>query len=81
MTCVVALASSFIDFSSILMVKEARENTFNTMVVFLVIPDFLFSGLCGANCLLNYLTSSVWGGKIGCDFQATYVIFGIAFSV
>ena len=38
---------------SILVKRKVRSNPFNLFLVFLIIPDFVLSFVCGITCILN----------------------------
>ncbi|CAE8708287.1 unnamed protein product, partial [Polarella glacialis] len=59
---------------------KLRSQTFNKFVVFLALPDFVYSFLCGITCLLHALHGSWFGGDFMCNFQSFYGTFGIAAS-
>ena len=50
----VAAAASLTIIAGILHSKAARSNVFNLLIVFLCVPDFIFSSLCGVTCALSY---------------------------
>ena len=62
--------------TSILTKKSVRRNPFNLFLVFLMVPDLVFSLVCGINCSLN----AARGGYVSanwCRFQVVYCIWGI----
>lgn len=61
---------------SIITSRNARRNSFNLYLVYLSIPDFTFSCLCGLTCLLNAINKEYLSGWM-CNFQSWYVVFGI----
>jgi len=73
---VVAVIVALVLFS-ILLHRKARSNPFNIFLVFLMVPDFLFSACCALSCLLNALVGHYWSAAM-CQFQAFYVVLGIA---
>ena len=77
-----AFASSII-IVGVLHSKEARSNVFNLLIVFLCLPDFVFSGLCAITCALSYSAGEYTpiGGAKGCEWQSLYVIFGFTGSM
>ena len=77
-----AFASSLI-IVGVLHSKEARRNVFNLLVVFLCLPDFVFSCLCCITCALSYSAGEYTpiGGAMGCEWQSFYVIFGFTGSM
>ena len=77
----VAAAASLTIIAGILHSKAARSNVFNLLIVFLCVPDFIFSSLCGVTCALSYKADEYYGGPLGCEWQAFYVIFGFAGSM
>lgn len=61
---------------AILRKTNVRRQSFNLFLVFLIVPDLVFSIFCGVNCALNaahgdYISAS-W-----CRFQAFYCVWGI----
>ena len=67
---------SFLIFLSVVTNKRAREKPFNLYLIYLMVPDFVFSLLCGTTCLLNALKGAYWSHSM-CNFQQFYVVFGI----
>jgi energy-converting hydrogenase Eha subunit A len=61
---------------SIVTSRKARRHSFNLYLVFMAIPDFVFSLCCGITCLLNALNEEYWSGWM-CNFQNWYCVFGI----
>ncbi|GAX26780.1 hypothetical protein FisN_9Lh045 [Fistulifera solaris] len=61
---------------SMLCNKRIRKSGFNLYLVFLMIPDFLFSFLCSVNCGLNVSAGS-YISEAWCWFQTFYVTFSI----
>mmetsp|Transcript_9213 Transcript_9213/g.19129 ORF Transcript_9213/g.19129 Transcript_9213/m.19129 type:complete len:111 (+) Transcript_9213:178-510(+) len=47
-------------FIAILRIKSARKNPFNLYLVYLMIPDMVFSGGCATTCLLNAIKGEFW---------------------
>jgi hypothetical protein len=60
----------------ILSSRKARRNPFNIYLLYLMIPDFMFSLLCGITCTLNAVKGEYWSSWM-CSFQQWYVVFGI----
>lgn len=58
--------------------RRARSRSFNLYIVFLTLPDLVFSGLCMYTCLSNYIRGeySAQDNPINCKFQAWYCVFG-----
>ena len=52
-----------------------RKSPFNLYLVFLMIPDVVFTGFCGMICFMNADNGSYYSQNI-CYFQAWVVIFG-----
>ena len=77
----VAAAASLTIIAGILHSRAARRNVFNLLIVFLCVPDFVFSSLCGVTCALSYKADEYYGGPLGCEWQAFYVIFGFTGSM
>ena len=67
----------FLVLLSIVMNRKARENPFNLYLVYLMIPDIIFSAFCALTCTLN-----AWAGEyysvFMCQAQSFYLVFGIA---
>ena len=62
---VVAALASVTIIAGILNSRAARSNVFNLLLVFLCLPDFVFSSLCGVTCTLSWST-----GVHPCETQA-----------
>ena len=77
----VAAVASLTIIVGILRSTKARGNVFNLLIVFLCVPDFVFSLLCGITCALSYTADEYYGGPLGCKWQAFYVIFGFTGSM
>jgi hypothetical protein len=67
---------SLIVFLSIVTNKKVRRKPFNLYLIYLMIPDFVFSLVCSVTCLLNAINKSYWSHPM-CNFQQLYIIFGI----
>jgi len=67
---------SLILFLSILSSPKARRNPFNVYLLYLAVPDFVFSLSCGVTCLLNAWNGEYWSAWM-CNFQDWYCVFGI----
>mmetsp|Transcript_30683 Transcript_30683/g.53028 ORF Transcript_30683/g.53028 Transcript_30683/m.53028 type:complete len:391 (+) Transcript_30683:1-1173(+) len=67
---------SFIVFLGILSSKRTCHQPFNLYLVYLMIPDFVFSLCCSVTCLLNAISGSYWSHWM-CSFQQFYAVFGI----
>jgi hypothetical protein len=63
-------------FFGILCSASARRQSFNVYLLFLTLPDLLFSFLCAITCALNASTAQYWSTDM-CNFQAFYAIVGI----
>ena len=63
-------------FVSILSSRKVRRNEFNNYLIYLMIPDFIFSLCCGVTCTMNAIHGKYWASWM-CDFQQFYCIFGI----
>lgn len=77
----IALAVSvvlLIQILSILTTARVRDKAFNLYLLFLVIPDFVFSFLCGLTCALNAAAGGHYTSHWMCEFQSFYTIFGFA---
>lgn len=51
--------------------RKARRNPFNLYLVFLMVPDILFSGFCAISCALNWSQGHMWS-TAACQFQSFY---------
>jgi hypothetical protein len=66
---------------------KLRRTSFNHLLIGLVVPDFLFSFLCGITCALHaahgrwYDGEGIGDGQWMCDFQSFYSVFGTAGSI
>ena len=56
--------------------RKVRNNTFNTFLFFLVIPDFIFSACCCLTCFMNAVRGQYFS-HLMCRFQHFYLVFGI----
>ena len=68
--------ASLIVFLGLATDRKARQNPFNVYLIYLCIPDFVFSLCCGITCLLNAVNGEYWAGWM-CAFQQWYCVFGI----
>lgn len=68
--------ASLILFLAIALSPTARKNPFNVYLLYLSIPDFVFSLSCGITCLLNAINGEYWAAWM-CTFQQWYCVFGI----
>ena len=68
--------ASLILFLGIAFSPKARKNPFNLYLLYLSIPDFIFSLSCGITCLLNAINGEYWAAWM-CNFQQWYCVFGI----
>ena len=66
-----------IQLLSIITRPSVRSKAFNLYLFFLVIPDFLFSFLCGITCALC-ARAGHYTSHFMCEFQTFYTIFGFA---
>lgn len=67
---------SFSIFVAIATKRKVRRNPFNLYLLYLAVPDFIFSLSCGVTCLLNALNQEYWSSWM-CSFQQWYMVFGI----
>ena len=76
----IALASGIfiltIFLSLIMASPKVRRQSFNLYLLYLMIPDFSFSLLCGITCLMNAIHGSYWSHGM-CNFQQWYCVWGI----
>lgn len=63
-------------FVAVVSSRKARRQSFNMYLIYLMIPDFTFSLLCGITCLLNAVNGSYWSHWM-CNFQQWYCVWGI----
>jgi hypothetical protein len=68
--------TSLVVFLGILTSRKAMKNSFNVYILYLAIPDFIFSFSCGVTCLLNAINGEYWAAWM-CNFQQWYCVFGI----
>ena len=54
--------------------KRVRSRTFNVYILFITIPDSLFSTLCMISCMLNRIHGEYQSFAM-CQFQAFYCVF------
>ena len=64
-------------FLSLASNKTVRSKPFNLYLIYLIIPDFTFSILCGITCLMNAVNGEYWSHAM-CNFQQLYVVFGFS---
>ena len=62
---------------AILTNRKARKNPFNLYLVYLMIPDIIFSACCAITCALNASWGSYWSVR-QCQWQSFYLTFGIS---
>jgi hypothetical protein len=67
-------------FLSVLVNRKVRKSSFNQYLLFLMVPDFFFSALCGITCALN-VAAGHYRSEAMCSFQSFYLLFGIGKSV
>ena len=70
-------AFSFLVFLTIVTNRTIRRKPFNLYLIYLTIPDFLFSILCGITCLMNAVNGEYWSHWM-CNWQQFYVVFGFS---
>jgi hypothetical protein len=76
--CIVSLTI----MAGIALSKTARKNAFNQIVVFICLPDFIFSFSCMLTCFFNYFHGKYYyGGDLMCEIQQIYTTFGITASM
>ena len=63
-------------FISIVITPNVRRRSFNLFLIFLIIPDLVFSFLCGINCVLNAKHGD-YISEFWCNFQVIYCVWGI----
>ena len=65
---------------AILRKPVVRKRPFNLFLIFLMIPDFVFSFFCGINCALNAVKGD-YVSEAWCHFQVFYCVWGIGRSI
>lgn len=61
---------------SIIRSKRVRGRTFNIYILFITIPDSIFSSLCMMTCISNIINGGSYESHTMCQFQAWYCVFG-----
>ena len=64
-------------FLAILCNRKVRRNPFNKYLLFLAIPDFIFTFCCVITCLLSAIRASYYSWEM-CLFQTFYISWGMA---
>ena len=67
---------TFTVFLGIITSRKAKKQTFNVFLIYLMIPDFTFSILCGITCLLNFIKGEYYS-HVMCNIQQFYCVWGI----
>jgi hypothetical protein len=75
-TALVVAAFVLVVLTSIVVKRSVRRQPFNLFLIFLMIPDFVFSFLCGVNCAIN-ATNGGYKSEAWCKFQSFYCVWGI----
>lgn len=73
---VICLAVMLPLFVSIVINRKLRSKPFNLYLVYLIIPDLIYSGFCGITCLTNYIYGA-YTSETMCSFQSVYLVYGI----
>lgn len=81
----ILFASFFFFFTAIMLVvfmaiitnKKVRANSFNLYLIFLMVPDIIFTTLCASNCAW-LAANDGFKYEWVCNFQSFYLMFGIA---
>jgi len=60
---------------AVLSSRKARSNPFNLYVVFLTVPDIIFSGNCSITCAVNAAAGHYYSAAM-CEWQSWYCVFG-----
>jgi hypothetical protein len=68
--------SCLLIFLGVLSSRKARRNPFNVYLLYLMVPDIMFSLLCAITCTLNAVKGEYWSSWM-CNFQQWYCVFGI----
>ena len=63
-------------FIALIINPRIRRQPFNCYLLYLMIPDFVFSLSCGVTCLLNTVKGSYWSHTM-CNWQQFYVVWGV----
>mmetsp|Transcript_35972 Transcript_35972/g.86605 ORF Transcript_35972/g.86605 Transcript_35972/m.86605 type:complete len:442 (-) Transcript_35972:171-1496(-) len=71
---VVSLSTATVLFGIVLS-RKARSSSFNLYLVFLTIPDFLYSFSCVLTCLIS-AGAGHFSSPLMCQFQSVYLVFG-----
>lgn len=71
----------FLVIAIVLSKPQLRTQTFNKFIVGLVFPDFLFSFICGWQCLAHYMAGHWYGSGVSCALQAWYCTYAFAGSM
>ena len=74
-------SASLITMVAILRSPKTRSSMFNRHVVFLLIPDFVFSLGCGITCTLNAAHGEFFNAQTACEVQGMYIMYGIGASI
>ena len=61
---------------SIVTHRRNRREPFNLYLIYLIIPDLVFSFYCAVTCFTNFIFGAYWSEAM-CKFQAIYCVFGI----
>lgn len=79
MSVILAISSAFvvIVFIAIASKKKMRQNPYNVYLMFLMIPDFVFSGFCLLTCALSAAVGHYFSPSM-CRFQSWYLVFGLS---
>ena len=75
-TALVVAAFILLVLTTILVNRGVRQQPFNLFLIFLMIPDFVFSFLCGINCAINAANGG-YKSDAWCKFQSFYCVWGI----
>jgi hypothetical protein len=67
-------------FLGIVSSRRTRDNPFNLYLLYLLVPDIVFSLSCAVTCLLNAVNGEYWSTWM-CNFQQWYCVFGIGGSM
>ena len=72
----IAAVLTIIVFTGILRSRRVRSKSFNLYLVFLMIPDIIFSFFCSISCIKNMAVGR-YNSAGWCQFQSIYCVFGI----
>ena len=72
-----AIFSTLTVFCGILSNSKVRNSPFNQYLLFLMVPDMVYTGICVVNCFLNVSRGEFYS-EFMCYFQSWYAMFGVS---